>query len=57
MMTKLEKNKWRVNGEINHRLSVKEIARIQTFTDWFQFSAGGSLKLSKMVGWIKFTNK
>lgn len=56
-MTKLEKNKWRVNGEINHRLSVKEIARIQTFTDWFQFSAGGSLKLSKMVGWIKFTNK
>ncbi|MDT2667863.1 DNA (cytosine-5)-methyltransferase 1 [Enterococcus sp. DIV1279b] len=47
MMTKLEKNKWRFNGEINRRLSVKEIARIQTFPDWFQFSDGGSLKLSK----------
>lgn len=46
-MTKLEKNKWQFNGEVNRRLSVKEIARIQTFPDWFQFSDGGSTKLSK----------
>ena len=46
-MTKLEKNKWQFNGESNRRLSIKEIARIQTFPDWFQFSDGGSLKLSE----------
>ncbi len=46
-MTKLEKNRWQFNGENNRRLSVKEIARIQTFPDWFQFSDGENLNLSK----------
>lgn len=32
--------------ENNRRLSVKEIARIQTFPDWFQFSQGTSEKAS-----------
>lgn len=46
-MTKNEKNKWQFNGDENRRLSVKEIARIQTFPDWFEFSDGGSDRLSK----------
>ncbi|MGE7020871.1 DNA cytosine methyltransferase [Solibacillus cecembensis] len=36
------------NGEAHHRrLSVKEIARIQTFPDWFTFSDGGNLDASE----------
>lgn len=30
--------------ENNRRLSVKEIARIQTFPDWYQFSKGNNPK-------------
>lgn len=44
-MNFVEKNKWILVGE-NRRLSVKEIARIQTFPDWFEFSDGASSKVS-----------
>nr|WP_228064077.1 DNA (cytosine-5-)-methyltransferase [Streptococcus acidominimus] len=44
-MTKVDKNKWIFNGSTNRRLSVKEIARIQTFPDWFEFSDGGNLNI------------
>lgn len=40
-MVKLGKDSWEMIGE-NRRLSVKEIARIQTFPDWWQFSYGTS---------------
>lgn len=33
------RKRWKFNGE-NRRLSMKEIARIQTFPDWFEFSTG-----------------
>jgi len=48
-MEKVDKNKWVFTDgeENNRRLSVKEIARIQTFPDWYQFSDGGNLKISK----------
>lgn len=41
-MVKLGKDEWEFpdGEENNRRLSVKEIARIQTFPDWFQFSDG-----------------
>ncbi|WPK13070.1 DNA cytosine methyltransferase [Lysinibacillus louembei] len=45
-MRKLEKDKWELVGE-NRRLSIKEIARIQTFPDWFQFSDGNNQKVSE----------
>lgn len=38
-MEKIGHNKWIFKGE-NRRLSVKEIQRIQTFPDWFEFSFG-----------------
>lgn len=45
-MEKMEKNKWIFpdGEEKNRRLSVKEISRIQTFPDWFEFSDGSSKK-------------
>lgn len=48
-MEKLEKDKWVFpdGEENNRRLSVKEITRIQTFPDWFEFSDGGNQKTSK----------
>lgn len=47
-MVKLGKDKWELpNGEESHRrLSVREIARIQTFPDWFEFSMGSNNKHS-----------
>jgi len=41
-MQKIDKDKWIFTDgeENNRRLSVKEIARIQTFPDWFTFSDG-----------------
>jgi len=47
-MVKLEKDKWSFpDGEDNHRrLSVKEIARIQTFPDWYEFSQGDVTNIS-----------
>ncbi|PRS11594.1 DNA (cytosine-5-)-methyltransferase [Bacillus pumilus] len=45
-MEKIEKNKWGFVGEFNRRLSVKEISRIQTFPDWYEFMDGGSSKMS-----------
>lgn len=41
-MTKLGKNEWKFVGEQNRRLSIKEISRIQTFPDWYEFSDGNS---------------
>lgn len=46
-MTKVDKNKWTFNGDNNRRLSVKEIARIQTFPDWFEFSDGGNMSIKE----------
>ncbi len=43
-MKKIGKNKWEFQGKINRRLSVREIARIQTFPDWFEFSGGNTSK-------------
>ncbi|MGP6147456.1 DNA cytosine methyltransferase [Jeotgalibaca sp. A122] len=40
-MEKIGHNKWEFRGE-NRRLSIKEIQRIQTFPDWFEFSLGSS---------------
>lgn len=34
--------RWKFNG-YNRRLSTKEIARIQTFPDWFEFSKGSAI--------------
>ncbi|MCY7918749.1 DNA cytosine methyltransferase [Bacillus vallismortis] len=47
-MEKIGKDKWVFpDGEENHRrLSVKEIARVQTFPDWFQFSQGTNSQTS-----------
>lgn len=48
-MKKVGKDKWIFpdGEENNRRLSVKEIARIQTFPDWYQFSDGGNVGISK----------
>lgn len=46
-MTKVDKNSWIFNGSVNRRLSIKEIARIQTFPDWFEFSDGNNMKMKK----------
>ena len=48
-MVNVDKNKWVFSDgeENNRRLSVKEIARIQTFPDWFVFSDGNNEKMSK----------
>ncbi|PJK16186.1 DNA (cytosine-5-)-methyltransferase [Chryseomicrobium excrementi] len=47
-MEKVNSNKWIFpNGESQHRrLSVREIARIQTFPDWFYFDDGENDKVS-----------
>lgn len=48
-MKKMGKDKWIFSDgeENNRRLSAKEIARIQTFPDWFVFSQGDNPKISK----------
>lgn len=48
-MIKMETNKWIFpDGEENHRrLSATEIARIQTFPDWYEFSRGKNAKMSQ----------
>jgi DNA (cytosine-5)-methyltransferase 1 len=47
-MEKMGPNKWVFpdGEENNRRLSVKEIARIQTFPDWYYFSDGGNERMS-----------
>ncbi|WP_310877817.1 DNA cytosine methyltransferase [Priestia megaterium] len=46
-MEKVEQNKWVFpdGEENNRRLSIKEIKRIQTFPDWYDFSLGSSERL------------
>lgn len=39
-MEKIDKNLWEFRGTLNRRLSIKEISRIQTFPDWFEYSYG-----------------
>lgn len=48
-MEKIHADKWILpgNDSLHRRLSVKEIARIQTFPDWFRFSDGNNLTVSK----------
>ncbi|MER2006888.1 MAG: DNA cytosine methyltransferase [Psychrobacillus sp.] len=48
-MEKIGKDKWCFpDGEENHRrLSVKEIARIQTFPDWYYFDDSGNMKVQE----------
>ncbi|GAB2023279.1 DNA cytosine methyltransferase [Pseudolactococcus yaeyamensis] len=46
-MEYIEKNRWKFQGDRNRRLSISEIARIQTFPDWFEFSEGFNEKLSE----------
>ncbi|GEB33361.1 DNA cytosine methyltransferase [Brevibacillus parabrevis] len=48
-MEKVDTNKWIFpdGEENNRRLSVKEIVRIQTFPDWYEFSAGENTRMSK----------
>ncbi|MHC0038588.1 DNA cytosine methyltransferase [Pseudoneobacillus sp. C159] len=48
-MEKLGPNEWIFpdGEENNRRLSVKEIARIQSFPDWWEFSDGGNMKVSE----------
>lgn len=50
-MRKVGKDQWEFQGEENRRLSVKEVARIQTFPDWFIFSKGDSknIKLNNQL--------
>lgn len=43
-MKKIGKDEWGFQGTENRRLSVKEIARIQTFPDWYEFSSGAQTK-------------
>lgn len=47
-MEKVGKDKWIFpdGEENNRRLSVKEIARIQTFPDWYEFDYGDKVKVS-----------
>jgi len=48
-MKKIGPDKWIFpDGENNHRrLSIKEVARIQTFPDWFKFSVGTNKNISE----------
>ncbi|UZW66633.1 DNA cytosine methyltransferase [Priestia flexa] len=47
-MKKIGTDKWELPGgeEMHRRLSIKEIARIQTFPDWFTFSDGNNKSIS-----------
>lgn len=46
-MVKINKDLWKLVGDKNRRLSVREVARIQTFPDWFKFSDGNNINASK----------
>lgn len=48
-MQKIGTDKWELPGDerSHRRLSVKEIARIQTFPDWFVFSDGNNSSISE----------
>lgn len=44
-----EKRTYELQGDVNRRLSVKEIQRIQTFPDWYEFSDGYNEETRKKV--------
>ena len=48
-MQKIGPDQWILpdGEELHRRLSVREIARIQTFPDWFEFSDGGNQNVSE----------
>lgn len=46
-MVKVNKDLWKLVGDKNRRLGVREVARIQTFPDWFEFSDGNNISASK----------
>jgi DNA (cytosine-5)-methyltransferase 1 len=39
-MKKVGKDAWEFQGDFNRRLSVREVSRIQSFPNWFEFSNG-----------------
>lgn len=39
-MRKIGKDSWEFQGDFNRRLSVREVAKIQSFPNWFEFSNG-----------------
>lgn len=43
-MVKVGKDEWKFQGDVNRRLSVREISRIQTFPDWYNFAGGEDSK-------------
>lgn len=45
-MKKIDADHWELVGD-NRRLSVREVARIQTFPNWFEFSDGNNLEVQK----------
>ncbi|MEY8847095.1 DNA cytosine methyltransferase [Bacillus safensis] len=46
-MKKIGKDEWEFQGDFNRRLSVREVARIQTFPSWFEFSNGNKEGVTK----------
>lgn len=48
-MVKIDNDQWILPGDpsLHRRLSIKEIARIQTFPDWFIFSDGENINSTK----------
>ena len=53
------RKRWKFNGE-NRRLSIKEIARIQTFPDWFEFKSkyttGGQMRKKEVPRYSQVGN-
>lgn len=46
-MKKIGIDSWELQGDFNRRLSVREVARIQSFPNWFEFSSGNKENVTK----------